>query len=139
MLSSKGELNYTAANRQFMLTATQTKWEKQGNSEEIFQLIDSLLSFEACLYHQILPFRLEDKKLLLGMVHPQESEALDYVGHILSYINCTFVIEAIAADAHRRILSAYLNHKNTYYLDAKQVYEPTASFPPTNSKSSICQ
>ncbi|MEH2058992.1 MAG: pilus assembly protein PilB [Nostoc sp.] len=127
MLSSEGEPNDTAANRQQVLTATQMKWEERGDREQIFQLIDSLLSFEACLYHQILPFGLQDRNLLLGMVHPQESEAVDYVGHILSYINCTMAIEAIAADAHRRILSAYLNHKNTSQLDTKQVYQPTNS------------
>ncbi|MEH2238309.1 pilus assembly protein PilB [Nostoc sp.] len=133
MLSSEGELNDTAANGQQMLTATKTKWEEGGDHEEIFQLIDSLLSFEACLYHQILPFGLEDKNLLLGMVHPQESEALDYVGRILSYINYTMVIEAIAADAHRRILSAYLNHKNTSQLDAKLVHQQTEDSPPIHS------
>lgn len=137
MLSSKGELNDTATNGQQMLTAAQTKWEEGGNREQIFHLIDSLVSFEACLYHQILPFGLEDKNLLLGMVHPQDSEALDYVGRILSYINRTMVIEAIAADAHRRILSAYLNHKNTSQLDAQQVHQPTADFPPTNNAASI--
>ncbi|MEH2037153.1 MAG: pilus assembly protein PilB [Nostoc sp.] len=132
MLSSKGELNDTAANGQQMLTAAQTRWEQGGDREQMFHLIDHLLSFEACLYHQILPFRLEDKNLLLGMVHPQESEALDYVGRILSSINCTMVIEAIAADAHRRILSAYLNHKNTSQLDAQ-----TVDFPATNSPATI--
>ncbi|MEH2026547.1 pilus assembly protein PilB [Nostoc sp.] len=137
MLSSEGELNDTAANRQLMLTATQARWEEGGDCEQIFQLIDSLLSFEACLYHQILPFRLEDKNLLLGMVHPQESEALDYVSRILSYVNCTMVIEAIASDAHRRILSAYLNHKNTSQLDAKLVHQPIADFPPTNSTATV--
>jgi type II secretory ATPase GspE/PulE/Tfp pilus assembly ATPase PilB-like protein len=137
MLSSKGELNDTAANGQQMLTATQTKWEQGGDREQIFHLIDHLLSFEACLYHQILPFGLEDKNLLLGMVYPQESEALDYVGRILSSINCTMVIEAIAADAHRRILSAYLNHKNTSQLDAKLVHQSTVDFPPTNSPAMI--
>ncbi|MEH2091710.1 MAG: pilus assembly protein PilB [Nostoc sp.] len=137
MLSSKGELNDTAANGQQMLTATQTKWEQGGDREQMFHLIDHLLSFEACLYHQILPFGLEDKNLLLGMVHPQESEALDYVGRILSSINYTMVIEAIAADAHRRILSAYLNHKNTSQLDAQQVHQATVDFPPTNSPATI--
>ncbi|MBD0388345.1 MAG: pilus assembly protein PilB [Nostoc sp. C3-bin3] len=137
MLSSEGELNNTAANRQQMLTAIQTKWEEGGEREQIFHLIDSLLSFEACLYHQILPFGLEEKNLLLGMVHPQDSEALDYVDRILSYINCTMVIEAIAADAHRRILSAYLNHKNTSQLDVKLVHQPTPDFSPTNSAASI--
>lgn len=137
MLSSKGELNNTAANGQQMLTAAQTRWEERGDREQIFYLIHHLLSFEACLYHQILPFELEDKNLLLGMVNPQESEALDYVGRILSSINCTMVIEAIAADAHRRILSAYLNHKNTSQLDAQQVHQPTVDFPATNSPATI--
>ncbi|MHC5828367.1 MAG: pilus assembly protein PilB, partial [Nostoc sp.] len=50
---------------------------------------------------------------------------------------CTKVIEAIAADAHRRILSAYLNHKNTSQLDAKQVHQPITEFPPTKSTASI--
>ncbi|MEH1782122.1 MAG: pilus assembly protein PilB [Nostoc sp.] len=137
MLSSKGELNDTAANGRQLLTATQMKWEEKGDREQIFQLIDSLLSFEACLYHQLLPFGLEGKNLLLGMVYPQDSEALDYVGRILSSINCTMVIEAIAADAHRRILSAYLNHKNTSQLDAKLVHQLTADSSPTHSPASI--
>jgi type II secretory ATPase GspE/PulE/Tfp pilus assembly ATPase PilB-like protein len=127
MLSSEGKLNDTAANGQQMLTATQMKWEEGSDREQIFQLIDSLLSFEACLYHQILPLGLEDKNLLLGMVHPQESEALDYVDRILASINCKIVIEAIANDAHRRILSAYLNHKNTSQLDVKQPHQLTNS------------
>ncbi|MEH1943280.1 MAG: pilus assembly protein PilB [Nostoc sp.] len=133
MLSSEGELNDTAETGRHMLTATQMKWEEEGDREQIFQLIDSLLSFEACLYHQILPFGLKDKNLLLGMVHGEDSEALDYVGRILSSINCTMVIQAIAGDAHRRILSAYLNHKNTSQLDAQQVHQATADSPPTNS------
>ncbi|AVH73469.1 pilus assembly protein PilB [Nostoc sp. 'Lobaria pulmonaria (5183) cyanobiont'] len=136
MLSSKGELNDTAANGQQMLTTPQSRWEEGGDREQIFYLIDNLLSFEACLYHQILPFGLKDKNLLLGMVHPQDNEALDYVGRILSSINCTMVIEAIAADAHRRILSAYLNHKNTSQLDAK-VHQATVDSPPTNSPATI--
>lgn len=128
MLSPKDELNDTAASGQQMPTANQLRWEQGDVRKQIFQMIDNLLSFEACLYHQILPFGLEDNNLSLGMVHPQDSEALDYVGRILSYINCTMVIEAIAADAHRRVLSAYLNHKNTSQLDAKPEDQPTADF-----------
>lgn len=120
MLSSEGELTNSTANRRQVLTATQTKWEQEGEREQIFQLMDSFLSFEACLYHQILPFGLKDNKLLLGMVHPEDAEALDYVSRIASYMNCTLIIEAIAADAHRRILSAYLNHKNISQLDTQQ-------------------
>jgi type II secretory ATPase GspE/PulE/Tfp pilus assembly ATPase PilB-like protein len=120
MLSSEGEFKNTTVNRQQVLTATPTNWEQEGDREQIFQLIDSFLSFEACLYHQILPFRLKDRQLLLGMVYPEDTEAVDYVARILSYINCTMVTEAIASDAHRRILSGYLNHKNTSQLNAKE-------------------
>ncbi|MEH2070545.1 MAG: pilus assembly protein PilB [Nostoc sp.] len=120
MLSSEGELTNTTVNRQQVLNATLSKWEQEGEREQIFQLMDSFLSFEACLYHEILPFWLKDKKLLLGMVHPQDTEALNYVGRIVSYINCTLITEAIAAEVHRRILSAYLNHKNSSQLDAQQ-------------------
>nr|MDZ8073525.1 pilus assembly protein PilB [Nostoc sp. DedQUE01] len=123
MLSSEGELTNSTANRQQTPTATQSKWEQEGEREQIFQLMDSFLSFEACLYHQILPIGLKDNKLLLGMVHPQDAEALDYVGRIASYMNSTLITEAIAADTHRRILSAYLNHKNTSQLDAQQGHE----------------
>ncbi|MCC5617103.1 pilus assembly protein PilB [Nostoc sp. CHAB 5836] len=137
MLSSEGEVNDTAANRQPVLTATQTRWEQGAEHEQIFQLIDSLLDFEACLYHQILPFELENKNLLLGMVHPEEVEALDYVGRILSSVNCTMVSEAIAADAHRRILSAYLNHKNTSQLDAKQVHQPRADLDKSSQLTTL--
>lgn len=137
MLSPKDELNDTAASGQQMLTANQLRWEQGDVRQQIFQMIDSLLSFEACLYHQILPFGLEDNNLSLGMVHPQDSEALDYVGRILSYVNCTMVIEAIAADAHRRVLSAYLSHKNTSQLDAKEEDQPTADFPQKKSATTI--
>jgi type II secretory ATPase GspE/PulE/Tfp pilus assembly ATPase PilB-like protein len=137
MLSLEGEVNDPAANRQPVLTTTQTKWEQGAEHEQIFQLIDSLLDFEACLYHQILPFELENKNLLLGMVHPEEGEALDYVGRILSSVNCTMVIEAIAADAHRRILSAYLNHKNTSQLDAKRVHQPRADLDKSSQLTTL--
>ncbi|MEH1903358.1 MAG: pilus assembly protein PilB [Nostoc sp.] len=137
MLSSKGKLTDTAVNSKQVLTATQSYWDRVDIPKQIFQLIDSLLSFEACLYHQIVPLELEDNNLLLGMVHLQDRNALDYVSRILSYINCTTVTEAIAADAYRRILSAYLNYKNTSQLDAKQVHQSRKDFPPTNSAATI--
>lgn len=139
MLSSEGKQTDTGVNRKQVLTGTPNQWEQVDIRKQIFQMIDSFLSFEACLYHQILPLELQDNNLLLGMVHPEEGEALDYVSRILSYINCTKVIEAIAADAHRRILSAYLNHKNTSQLDAKQLHQPITEFPPTNSAATIAE
>ena len=121
MLSSEGKPNDTGANGRQGLTTSTTNWGQERQQEQIFQLIDSLLSFEACLYHQILPFGLEDTKLLLGIVHPEDGVALDYVNRIVSYINCTMVAQEIDVDSHRTILSAYLNYKNTFCSDGKQV------------------
>ncbi|MDB9375367.1 pilus assembly protein PilB [Nodularia sphaerocarpa] len=118
MLSSDGKPTDTRASGQQVLPNTPANWESRR--EQVFYLIDSLLSFEACLHHQVAPFQIEDNQLFLGMVHPQDSEALDYVSRIVSYINCTIVAQEIAADTHRTILSAYLNHKNTF-RPAKQV------------------
>jgi len=121
MLSSEDKPNDTEASGQQVLSNIPINLEQESDRQQVFQLIDHLLSFEACLYHQILPFRLESNKLLLGMVHPQDSGALDYVNRILSYINCTMVTHEIPTDSHRSILSAYLNYKNTFSSDIKAV------------------
>lgn len=122
MLSSKGKITVTEVIGQ--PTAPQHEWEQGRDRQQIFYLIDHLLSFEACLYHQILPFGLKDNELLLGMVHPQDKEALEYVRRILSYINCTMVTELIATDTHRNILSTYLNYKNTSLPNPQPVDQP---------------
>ncbi|NEQ20587.1 MAG: hypothetical protein F6K28_15375 [Microcoleus sp. SIO2G3] len=78
----------------------------------MFRLIDSILPFEACLYYQFLPLALEGRHLKLGMVVPQDSSALDYVRHILAYLNCSLKTEQITASTHQVMLSAYLNHSH---------------------------
>jgi type II secretory ATPase GspE/PulE/Tfp pilus assembly ATPase PilB-like protein len=111
MLFSQGKPSDTEAIGNQLLTAAPS--ESLRECEQTFDLIERILSFEACLYHQILPYTIEDNKLLLGMVNLEETAALDYVAKILSDINCTMVTVAIGADTHRNILSAYLNYKNT--------------------------
>ena len=83
------------------------------DTEQMFRLIDSILPFEACLYYQFLPLALEGRHLKLGMVAPQDSSALDYVRHILAYLNCSLKTQAIAAQTHQSMLSAYLNYTRT--------------------------
>ena len=96
-------------------------------TEQMFRLIDSILPFEACLYYQFLPLALEGKHLKLGMVAPQDSTALDYVRHILAYLNCSLKTEQIAPEVHQAMLSAYLNH--THKSSA-----PPKPAPKTNKK-----
>jgi type II secretory ATPase GspE/PulE/Tfp pilus assembly ATPase PilB-like protein len=133
MLSSQGKPSDTEAIGNQLLTDTHAESLRDTPSESLrelkqtFELIERILSFEACLYHQILPYTIEDNKLLLGMVNLEDTAALDYVGNILSYINCTMVTVAIAADTHRNILSAYLNYKNTSQPVANLATEHSAA------------
>lgn len=90
------------------------------DTEQMFRLIDSILPFEACLYYQFLPLALEGKHLKLGMVVPQDSTALDYVRHILAYLNCSLKTEQISSELHQSMLSAYLNYTHTSSAQKKQ-------------------
>ncbi|OKH56020.1 pilus assembly protein PilB [Calothrix sp. HK-06] len=113
MLSSEDKPIDTETMTKQVSPDTELEWNQESVRTEIFQLIESFLSFEACLYHQILPLRFEAKSLILGMVNSRDDVALDYVNRILSYVNCTMVIRSMDAETHRSILSAYLNYKNT--------------------------
>jgi Type II secretion system (T2SS), protein E, N-terminal domain len=85
-------------------------WTAQFNAEQVFRLIDSILPFEACLYHQVLPLSLEGSRLKLGMVNLDDAAALDYVRRILAYMNCSLVPQTLATDVHHAALSAYLSY-----------------------------
>lgn len=80
------------------------------DSDRIFQLIDTVVPFEACLYYQVLPLSLEGNLFKLGVVDAQDDSALDYVQRILAYMNCSVTTEAIASETQRSMLSAYLLH-----------------------------
>jgi type II secretory ATPase GspE/PulE/Tfp pilus assembly ATPase PilB-like protein len=84
----------------------------QIDAEQAFRLVDSILPFEACLYHQILPLSLEGSRLKLGMVNVDDTAALDYVRRILAYMNCSLVPHPLASDVHYAALSAYLQYSD---------------------------
>ncbi|WP_414753429.1 pilus assembly protein PilB [Anabaena sp. CCY 9910] len=126
MWSSQGKPADTGANGQQLLNTTPTNWEQESEREQIFQLIDSILPFEVCLYYQILPLRYQNDRLSLGMVNLGDSAAFDYVNRIVSYINSTIETQEIAADIHRAILSAYLSYKNTSTPEVKPAEKPEA-------------
>ncbi|NJK65715.1 MAG: hypothetical protein HC789_15440 [Microcoleus sp. CSU_2_2] len=88
------------------------------DSDRIFQLIDTVVPFEACLYYQVLPLSLEGNIFKLGIVDAQDDSALDYVQRILAYMNCSVTTQPIPSEIQRSMLSAYLLHGN-------QVREPT--------------
>ncbi|BAZ17883.1 hypothetical protein NIES4071_97640 [Calothrix sp. NIES-4071] len=124
MLSSEGKPIDIEIRTEQVSPDTQPQWNTESVRAEIFQLIESFLSFEACLYHQILPLRFEDKSLFLLMVNSNDDVAIDYVNRILSYVNCTMVTQPMDAETHRSILSAYLNYKNTSQSARPQITLP---------------
>lgn len=94
----------------FILSQFQGDLAERLNVEQMFILIDGVLPFEACLYHQVLPLFLEGSRLHLGLVCPDDSSATDYVRRITSYHNYSLVPHSISAEALKNTLSAYLNY-----------------------------
>ncbi|MGB3513174.1 MAG: hypothetical protein WBA93_28965 [Microcoleaceae cyanobacterium] len=93
-----------------MVAYRKNKRANQMDNLQVFALIDNILPFEACLYHQILPLSIEGSRVRLGVVDPKDSSALDYARRLLSYLNCSLVTEEISSKTHKSILSAYLNY-----------------------------
>ncbi len=113
MVTSPGDnIEAQAAGSKDMKSLPKPKpsWTTQIDTEQVFRLIDSILPFEACLYHQILPLSLEGSRLKLGMVNLDDIPALDYVRRILAYMNCSLVPQTLATDVHHAALSAYLSY-----------------------------
>ena len=93
-----------------MLALQNNQGEKQMDNPQIFELIDNILPFEACLYYQILPLSVEGSRVRLGVVDSKDASALDYARRLLSYLNCSLVTEEISCEIQRSILSSYLSH-----------------------------
>lgn len=91
-----------------MLTNSETGEMEYLDAGQIFPLVDSILPFEVCLHHRILPISLKDNTLYLGMVDPNDESAVNYAHQILAYLNCSVVSQQISAESHRSILTAYL-------------------------------
>ena len=104
------------------------------NVDQMIALIDSVLPFEACLFHQIIPLSLAGNQLNLGMVNPRDSVAKEYVRRQVSYINYAVVPWRIASDWHRQTLSKYLSHTAKVKQRLRQgrlaMVEPVVASPP---------
>ncbi|AFY57947.1 type II secretory pathway, ATPase PulE/Tfp pilus assembly pathway, ATPase PilB [Rivularia sp. PCC 7116] len=142
MLSSEGKPTDTSsanANHKPSKTigtdgASSLEQNQQLEREQIFRLIEEgILCFEACLYHQILPLKLEYNSLLLGIVNPKDTVALDYVNSILSYLKIRVITRTVSADTHRIILSEYLNHKNA--CEESKLHEKETQVDSNNSQN----
>ncbi|MGL4622975.1 MAG: hypothetical protein ACRCZS_28630, partial [Chroococcidiopsis sp.] len=101
----------------------------QLNTEQIYSLIDRMLPFEACLYHQVLPVAVEGQNLILGMVNLDDTAAIEYVERIAAYLKYTLVPQTLDSEDHRQIVSAYLNRSKNNDLSADKLHFIAAGYP----------
>jgi len=120
-----------------MVHTSSTDLAATMDSDRIFQLIDTVVPFEACLYYQVLPLSLEGNQFKLGVVDAEDDSALEYVQRILAYMNCSVTTEPIASEIQRSILSAYLLHGSQLtepsHTETAAAPTPTNPAPPTSS------
>lgn len=109
------------------------------DTEQVFQLIDRILPFEACLYYQVLPLAVESGRLRLGMVMLDDMAALDYVRRMVGYMNYVLAPQSLSSETHYATLSAYLNHvqakKKTQAKPTEPAPQLEAASPPKVQKS----
>lgn len=122
MSSSQGKNTDTTGFSKSVLYTTETNGDQSLDSDQIFGLLSNLLPLEICIHYQVLPLKLKHQRLVLGMVYPEDNDALEYVNGIASYLNCTIDIRKIAAHTHQEILSAYLRYQNVD-SDNKKILE----------------
>jgi Type II secretion system (T2SS), protein E, N-terminal domain len=106
------------------------------NSEQTFRLIDQLIPFEVCLYHQVIPLSLEGSRLYLGMVDPEDYSALSYLRQLVGYLNCSLVPKELSLETHQSLLSAYLNYTSRAQEKKRKETTPAAPAAPAETPAS---
>ncbi|MBE9110233.1 hypothetical protein IQ273_12505 [Nodosilinea sp. LEGE 07298] len=109
------------------LTSGSEAVDSRLNAAQMLSLIDSILPFEACLYHEIIPLSVESSCLHLGMVNPTDTTAVDYARKQVSFIHCSVVSWPVSSDWQRKMLSKYLSYASRT--------KPRSQAPATNPLS----
>ena len=78
-----------------------------ANSKEIFQLIDTVFPVDSCRHYQVLPLKLENNNLTLGMLNPSNEESLQFVRSIAKVFHYNLTLNVIDVQTHEIILNSY--------------------------------
>lgn len=111
----------------------------QPDPERVFALIDRILPFEVCLYHQVLPLDLQDDQIILGVVNRDAD--LSYVQRMLAHLNDQLVYRLIALETQQELLSAFLSYdcqrKSEGYVEPShsESWQPSLANPQPNAAS----
>jgi len=78
-----------------------------ANSKEIFQLVDQVFPLDSCRHYEVLPLKLLDSNLTLGMLDPHNEESLKFVNSIAKVFQYHLEIQLIDLQTHQIILANY--------------------------------
>jgi type II secretory ATPase GspE/PulE/Tfp pilus assembly ATPase PilB-like protein len=81
-----------------------------ANFSQIFTLIDSLVPLQDCLSHKILPLKLTDNCLTLGMVNLENQDGLERVCSLCASKDYNIQPQAIELKTYQSTLLAYSQH-----------------------------
>ena len=137
-MSSPGDRDLSQpseAIQQLILAQFQGDWVDRLSIDHMFTLIDRVLPFEACLYHQVLPLFIEGDRMFLGMVNLHDTPAVEYARRMISYINYSVMPRQISSEALQVSLTAYLKYVGKKPADNKQpIQEPALKPEALNSE-----
>ena len=78
-----------------------------ANSKEIFQLIDEVFPIGSCRHYKVMPLKLVDNNLTLGMIDPLNEESLKFVNSIARVFKYNLEIQLIDEQTFQIVLGNY--------------------------------
>lgn len=92
--------------------------------EQSFSLIDTLIPFAVCLYHRIVPLRIEGQSLILGMVDSDNQLVLDYVKPMVASYSYFIKRVPLEPSTHQELLSQYLKYSQAQQEQQQKKPQP---------------
>ena len=78
-----------------------------ANSKEIFQLIDEVFPIDSCRHYEVLPLKIVDRNLTMGMIDPSNEESLKFVNSIARVFKYDLEIQLVDEQIFQIILGNY--------------------------------
>ncbi|MDJ0688273.1 MAG: hypothetical protein QNJ41_07175 [Xenococcaceae cyanobacterium MO_188.B32] len=102
-------------------TNSKINWSNT-NPKQIFDLIGNILTYKDCISYQLIPLDLKDRHLVIGIVNPKDTTALNYVRSCCANRVDSISTKQIDLKTHQLILSAYSRRS-----DSQKSVTPDAS------------
>jgi hypothetical protein len=116
-----------------------------ANSKEIFQLIDQIFPLDSCRHYEVLPLKLDDSYLVLGMLDPNNEESKNFANSIAKVFKYDLEVQLIDLQTHQIILANYpqnVTQSSNQLQDQHQTvidtsFNPNAPLKGSNSRRLI--